>query len=121
MNDNIHRRAFLASAGAGMLAQDKPVGIAAIGVGNRGFFLMKEFQNLADVEIRVICDLYDGNLARAKEFSKNTRARYTEAGEEAIAAPGVDAVVIATPDFWHAPMALAAAKAKKDIYLEKPL
>ncbi|MFB3830042.1 MAG: Gfo/Idh/MocA family oxidoreductase [Bryobacteraceae bacterium] len=120
MSQAIKRRTFLTAAGLAA-AQDKPLGVAAIGVGNRGFFLLKEFQNLPGVEVRVICDLYDGNLRRAKEFSKNTRAAYTKKWEEAIAAPGVDAVVIATPDFWHAPMALAAARARKDIYLEKPL
>ena len=118
------RREFLMAAAPAVLAQQKPgetVGVAAIGVGNRGFYLLKEFQSLANVEIRMICDIYEGNLARAKEFSKNTRAAYTKKWEEAINAPGIDAVVIATPDFWHAPMALAAARAKKDIYLEKPL
>jgi predicted dehydrogenase len=71
------------------------------------------------VEIRVICDLYDGHLKRAKEFSTNTRVRLMKEWEKAIADPNVDAVVIATPEFWHAPMVMAAARAKKDIYVEK--
>ena len=130
MTNAFERRTFLKSVGAAavaapaLLSQRKPgetIGVAAIGVGNRGFYLLKEFQKIPGIETRVICDLYDGNLSRAKEFVTNTKANYTKKWEEALAAPGIDAVVIATPDFWHAPMALAAAKAKKDIYLEKPL
>jgi predicted dehydrogenase len=130
MKPVVERRQFIETASLALaaapsvLGQKKPgetLGVAAIGVGNRGFFLLKEFQKIDGVEHRVICDLYDGNLQRAKEFAKNTRAQYTKKWEEAIAAPGIDAVVIATPDFWHAPMALAAIRAKKDVYLEKPL
>jgi len=53
------------------------------------------------------------------EFCTNTKARVIKEWEKAIADPDIDVVVIATPDFWHAPTAIAAAKAKKDIYVEK--
>jgi predicted dehydrogenase len=129
---NINRRSFLkgmTAAGAGLsaaapavLAQKRPgekVGVAMIGVGTRGFYLMKKFQEIEDVEIRIICDLYDGNLKRAREASTNDRVRTTKEWEKVIADPDIDAVVIATPDFWHAPMTIAAAEAKKDVYVEK--
>jgi predicted dehydrogenase len=95
------------------------IGVAVIGVGTRGIYLLREFQRLPGVEIRVICDLYDGNLKRAKEFTTNTNARLTKEWEAAVTDPDVDVVVIATPDFWHAPMTIAAAQARKDIYVEK--
>ncbi len=124
----MQRRDFLKSAGAGVaaapaiLAQtgtEKRIGVAVIGVGTRGFYLMKEFQGIPGVEIRVICDLYDGNIKRAKEFCANTRARVTKQWEQAVSDPDVDVVVIATPDFWHAAMTIGAAQHKKDIYVEK--
>jgi len=52
---------------------------------------------------------------------KNTSVQTTKEWEKAVTAPDVDAVVIATPDFWHAPMTVRAAEAKKDIYVEKGL
>ena len=90
-----------------------------VGVGTRGFYLLQQFQGVPNTEIRVICDLYDGHIARAKEFTTNTKARVTKEWQSAVSDPNVDVVVIATPDFWHAPMVIAAAQAKKNIYVEK--
>ena len=127
----IDRRLFLRSAGVAaaaagvapaVLAQRKPgekVGVAMIGVGTRGFYLMKEFQKIPDVEIRVICDLYDGNLSRARTNCVNDRVRTHKEWQKVMKDSEVDAVVIATPDFWHAPMTIGAAEAKKDVYVEK--
>ncbi len=124
----MERRQFLKNAASGIaaapavLAQRKPgetIGVAVIGVGTRGHYLMQEFQKIPGVEIRVICDLYDGNLARARKNCVNDRARTTKQWETAATAPDVDAVVIATPDFWHAAMTIRAAEAKKDVYVEK--
>src|SRR3974377_2395838 len=124
----MQRRDFLRTAGTGiaaapgLLAQrgaNDRIGVASIGVGTRGFYLMKEFQRVPGAEIRVICDLYDGNINRAREFCTNTSARVTKEWEKAISDPNVDVVVIATPDFWHAAMTIAAAEHKKDIYVEK--
>lgn len=124
----MQRRDFLRTAGTGiaaapgLLAQrgaNDRIGVASIGVGTRGFYLMKEFQRVPGAEIRVICDLYDGNINRAREFCTNTSARVTKEWEKAISDSNVDVVVIATPDFWHAAMTIAAAEHKKDIYVEK--
>ncbi|MFB3826552.1 MAG: Gfo/Idh/MocA family protein [Bryobacteraceae bacterium] len=95
------------------------VGVAVVGVGTRGIYLLKEFQSIPNVEVRVICDLYDGHIKRAKEFCSNTKAKVTKEWEKAVTDRDADVVVIATPDFWHAPMVIAAAQNKKDIYVEK--
>ncbi|MCP5117123.1 MAG: Gfo/Idh/MocA family oxidoreductase, partial [bacterium] len=93
--------------------------LAVIGVGTRGYYLMNKFHEIEGVEIRRICDLYDGNLSRAKKTLNNDRVRFNKAWEEVIEDDTIDAVVIATPDFWHAPMTIAAAEAHKDVYVEK--
>lgn len=94
-------------------------GIAVGGVGTRGYELLREAQECAGTEIRAIADLYDAHLARAQKRAKNPKVRLTKDWEEAISGPDMDAVVIATPDFWHAPMTIAAAELKKDSYTEK--
>ena len=73
------------------------LGIACIGVGNRGYFLMKQFEEVPGTEIRIICDLYEGNIKRAKENCKNPDARVVREWEKAVTDKDIDAVVIATP------------------------
>jgi predicted dehydrogenase len=97
------------------------IGVAMIGVGTRGIYLLERAQECPNTEIRVICDLYDGNLKRAADKSFNKKAQLTKDWQKAIASPDIDVVFIATPDFWHAPMAIRAAEMKKHIYVEKAL
>ncbi len=104
------------------LAQRNPndvIGIASIGVGTQGHRLLQNAQGTPKTEIRVICDLYEGNRQRAKRLCTNDKVRFVHEWEKAVADPDVDGVLVATPDFWHAPMVIAAAQAKKDIYVEK--
>jgi len=106
------------AAGAQTGANDK-IRIAAIGVGTRGIYLLERMQECPNTEIALICDIYDANLQRAQKTAFNKQARLTKDWEEAIASKDIDAVVIATPDFWHARMAVRAAQMKKHIYVEK--
>jgi predicted dehydrogenase len=105
-----------------ILAQRNPndrIGIASIGVGTRGSYLLERVQECPNTDIRVICDLYDGNIQRAQKTAFNKKAEVIKDWEKAVSSPDIDAVVIATPDFWHAPMAIRAAQNKKHIYVEK--
>src|SRR5947209_2747767 len=132
-NTNVGRREFLKASAAAtaalsgapaILGQKSPnntLGVACVGVGTRGHELLRQVQEVPNTEVRVICDLYQGNIKRAKELAKNPNAKVVREWEKAIADPSVDVVLIATPDFWHAPMTIAAANAKKDIYVEKGL
>ncbi|MCP5112250.1 MAG: Gfo/Idh/MocA family oxidoreductase, partial [bacterium] len=124
----MNRRSFLTGGAAAVAAApavmaqrgaNEKIRLAVIGVGTRGYYLMNKFHEIEGVEIRRICDLYDGNLSRAKETLNNDRVRFNKAWEEVIEDDTIDAVVIATPDFWHAPMTIAAAEAHKDVYVEK--
>ncbi len=127
----MQRRQFLKDIAAGaaaitsapaVLARKGPndtIGVACVGVGTRGHQLLQEAQACPNTEIRVICDLYKGNIERAKRLAKNPNVRVVPEWEKAVADKDVDVVLIATPDFWHAPMTVAAAQNKKDIYVEK--
>lgn len=97
------------------------IGVAMVGVGTRGIYLLHRAQECPNTEIRVICDLYDSNLQRAANAAMNKKAELTKDWEKAVSSPDVDVVFIAAPDFWHAPMAIRAAENKKHIYVEKAL
>jgi predicted dehydrogenase len=115
--------AALAAAPA-LLAQRSPnntIGVASIGVGTRGIYLLERAQEAPNTEIRVICDLYDGNLKRAVNAARHKKAQTLKEWEKAVSSPDVDVVFIATPDFWHAPMTIRAAELKKHVYVEKAL
>ena len=71
-----------------------------------------------NVEMALVCDIYDKHLDSAKRLGNCAGVREWE---RVIEDKNVDCVVIATPDHWHAPMAIAAMKAGKDVYLEKPM
>lgn len=95
------------------------VGFGVIGVGLFGENHALVYSRLPGVELVAVCDQ---NEARAKEVAERygARAWYTDY-EEVLADPEIAAVSIATPDFAHAEIALAAAKAGKHILCEKPL
>lgn len=83
----------------------------------------KDFVEQEDlnIEIRAVCDAFSVRRQLAAEAgTKNGKAPkiYSEY-LELIQDPNIDAVVIATPDHWHAPMSIAAAKAGKHVYVEK--
>jgi predicted dehydrogenase len=103
------RRAF----GAG----DRPT-FGLIGSGGRGRYLQQTFLKLG-AQCTAVCDVYDLNLANAAKIAPDAK-QYLDY-HELLAQPGLDAVVIATPDHQHAPMLYAALNAKKDVYLEKPM
>lgn len=119
------RRTFLATTLAGapaLLGQTKPsetIGVGIIGVGLRGKRLLGWAQQAPGAEVRIMADLYDANLRKAQDLCMNRKVRLTKQWEQVLEDPSIQAVIIATPDFWHAPMVIAAAKAGKHIYCEK--
>ena len=89
-----------------------------IGSGGRGRYLQGNFQKLG-AECVAIAEVYEPNLQSALKTTPEAKT-YVEY-HDLLAQPGVDAVVIASPDHQHAPMLFAALDAKKDVYLEKPM
>jgi predicted dehydrogenase len=94
------------------------VTVGMVGVGIRG---LEQMQAVLEVkaDVAIVCDLYDGHLRRAKEIQANTAT--TRDYREVLDRKDIDAVCIATSDHWHAPIAIAAMQAGKDIYIEKPM
>ncbi len=151
MSQRLNRRAFsqtavkaaTAATAAMSLAPGRVLGandsvrLGFVGVGNRGCQLLSAFLAHSDARVVALCDVYepylhgaydrvdprfadlgkrrptipklDGDVARVKDF------------RELIDRKDIDALVIATPDHWHAIQMIAACKAGKDVYVEKPL
>jgi len=96
------------------------VHLGFIGLGHRGVPLIHLFQAHADMEIIALCDLYDPYI----DFSKKLiggNPFITKEYRKLLERKDVDAVVIATPDHWHALQTIDACAAGKDVYIEKPL
>jgi glucose-fructose oxidoreductase len=94
------------------------VTLGHIGVGNQGRYLFRSFQSCKGAQSVAIADAYkDRRDGCAKMCGGKAYADF----RELLARDDIDGVIVATPDHWHVPIALAAARAKKDAYVEKPL
>jgi len=133
MNQRMSRRSFtagavsVASASIVRAAQERPhrsanerVRLGVIGLGNRGDQLLPGFMAQDDAEIAALCDVYAPYVDAAKAkvggspFTTGDYRRILERKD-------IDAVVIASPDHWHALQFIHACDAGKDVYVEKPL
>lgn len=144
---DISRRKFIGSAaalsaffivprhvlgGIGYLAPSDKITLGWIGAGRQGLTLQNYFLKTGEAQIVAVSDVYK---AKADNFVNITNKFYADATQqnsykgcdvhhnftELLARKDIDAVVIATPDHWHAGVAVRAAAAGKDIYCEKPL
>src|SRR5438034_2754368 len=107
------------SAGKIVGANDR-VNVGLIGCGGRGRLVAKLMREVPNVEIAAVCDVFDPQAAAAQERAGPGCRSYRDF-RNLIEQKGVDAVVIATPDHWHAIPAVLACQAGKDVYVEKPL
>jgi len=131
------RRDFLKTAAAGSVAAALPsaaaasqrpaevppsdrVQIALIGAGGQGMSDMRNAVRVPGVQITAVSDIYDGRLQRSRELWGDDIFT-TRDYRELLARRDVDAVIVATPDHWHARIATDAMKAGKDVYVEKPM
>lgn len=103
-------------------ANDKIV-LGFIGVGGMGTGLLNIFKNeqeFPDVEIAAVCDVYEPHALKAQSAAGGKPKVYGDF-RKVLDRKDVDAVVVATPDHWHAIPAIMACQAEKDVYCEKPL
>ncbi len=127
--EKMSRRTFVqASAATALTAAswsrvsgaNERIGIGMIGIGLMGRIHTRNFAAQPDVSVRAICDTYDpradvgaeivgGNVTKCRDFRKLLDNKE------------IDAVVVSTPDHWHALITMLACAAGKDVYVEKPL
>ncbi|MCE5206243.1 MAG: Gfo/Idh/MocA family oxidoreductase [Porphyromonadaceae bacterium] len=148
MSNQLSRRKFIKTAAVGAVGaaifpqflasckQNKAAGsgeevirLGFIGLGQQAMYLLKGYLSIEGVQVVAGSDVYG---VKRERFLKRVNEHYAtqeqppvvdvyENYKDLIAREDIDAVVIATPDHWHAFIAIEAATAKKNIYLEKPL
>ena len=96
------------------------VQFATIGIGGMGFGDTASAVATPGTKLVGVADIYDGRLRHAKELYGNDLMT-TRDYKEILARKDIDAVIIATPDHWHAQIAIEAMEAGKDVYVEKPM
>jgi len=114
---------FAASDNKPVSANDKIL-IGAIGCGGMGRGDIDTFLHNAEVECPIICDIDDKMTAEAARLIEGRRGRAPEIVKDfrrVIDRKDLDAVLVATPDHWHALPTVYACQAGKDVYCEKPL
>ena len=116
--------------GPGRIAPSDRINLGYIGVGAQSLGLLRSIGDCPETIVLATCDVDVHKLNRFKSLAEkhNKKKFYGEQKvdgyehyRELLERKDIDAVVIATPDHWHAMMAVDAAKAGKDIYCEKPL
>jgi predicted dehydrogenase len=138
-NKAINRRGFLkraACSAAGAMSfpyivsssafgASERITVGCVGVGPQGSGVMGNFLRQKDAQVVAVCDVKDPVLKDAQKrvnehYQSTGCAAYKDFGE-LMARDDIDVVLAATPDHWHVLIALAAVRAGKDVYLEKPM
>ena len=129
------RRRFLASSGvaagawiahsSAAAAPSNRITLGFIGVGGHGGgYNLPHFLEIPEAQVVAVCDVFNDRALIAKskvdKAYKNNDCRIYSDFRHVLARDDIDAVVISTPDHWHVPMSIQAAKAGKDVFCEKP-
>jgi len=122
----------LRAADAALPASER-VALGFVGLGDHGVGVnLRTFLGQPDAQVVALCDVDSQRLRSAAELVSAQYGQASPAGSakgvfstqdwrEVVARDDVDAVVVSTPDHWHVPVAVAAARAGKDVFCEKPL
>ncbi|MBC8468463.1 MAG: Gfo/Idh/MocA family oxidoreductase [Planctomycetes bacterium] len=137
IKDKINRRSFLHSAagvGAGLVfspiassqekSSNKPddINVALLGAGEQGWCLMNVCLKIPGIRFKAVCDIWTAyNQKRASRLLKKYRYdhnTYTDYRDMLDKEKDLDAVIVATPDFWHSPHTVACLEAGLHVYCE---
>lgn len=110
---------------AGRPSPGNRVAMGFVGLGIQGTSLMRAFMRHGDVQVVALCDVYESQRIKAKglvdrHYGNRDCAAHGDF-RELCQRDDIDAVCIATPDHWHVPVSLEAARNGKDMYTEKAL
>jgi predicted dehydrogenase len=108
---------------ASRAAASERIRLGFIGVGNQGTNNLKDFLKLKDAEVVAVCDVDKERLAKAAKLAGGAGREVRAVGDyrRLLDDKSIDAVVVTTPDHWHALATTDACVAGKDVYCEKPL
>ncbi|KAB2642492.1 MAG: twin-arginine translocation signal domain-containing protein [Verrucomicrobia bacterium] len=137
---SINRRDFLAKTavgvGAGLVlgtpgllraatagSPSNAINVALVGQGKQGQVLFDAMRNIPGLHFQAVCDIWDynrkGSVGRVTSLQKHKPKAYSDIDDMLATEKGLDAVVIATPDFWHSPHTVKCLEAGLNVYCEK--
>ncbi len=124
MSTPMERRDFLRSAVPALsygriLGANDRIAIGLIGCGIEGVNVATHMREVSGVSVSAVCDVYSLNAEKAKA-ELDAGSNYKDF-RRLLERKDIDAVIVATPDHWHAIPTVLACQAGKDVYVEKPL
>lgn len=122
------RRKFAKTAAVGVsalsarrvLGANDRVRVGLIGCGGRGRYVARLMREASNVAFPAVADVYDENARQAREWAGADAKQFRDF-RRLLELKDIDAVLIATPDHWHAIACVLACEAGKDVYVEKPV
>ena len=122
----MNRRTFLGATAAvgattrSVLGANDRVVVGLIGCGGRGRYVANFMRQAPNVEFAATADVYLTNAERARQWAGPSAVAYQDF-RKLLERKDLDAVMVSTPDHWHAAATILACQAGKDVYVEKPV
>ncbi len=113
--------AIVPSSVFGADAPSSRVTMGCIGTGGQGTSDMKGFKGQSGCQVVAVCDVDASHAEKAAQAAGLDAKACCKDFRDVLARTDIDTVLIAAPDHWHVPIAIAAVRAGKDVYCEKPL